>query len=98
MLFRLVMSAMAPSRHASHRHALPTRRCRQCLREAGIARAPFDEKVAATMLMGVLFADAMGRDILRDMFPCPPEESLQEYVRLFLRGLGATPAHPSEPA
>ena len=40
------------------------------------------------MLMGVLFADAMGRDIMRDMFPRAPEDTLREYVRIFLRGLG----------
>jgi AcrR family transcriptional regulator len=58
------------------------------LRERGTTRAEFDECVAATMLMGVLFADAMGRDIMRDMFPRDPEATLEEYVRLFLRGLG----------
>lgn len=67
------------------------------LRAQGMARAPFDEKVAATMLMGVLFADAMGRDILRDMFPCPAEDSVREYVRIFLRGLGVDPAGHPEP-
>lgn len=87
-----------------HEHSPPVRAMKALaaylarLREQGIARAPFDEQVAATMLMGVLFADAMGRDILRAMFPCPPEESLREYVRLFLRGLGAEPAEGSGPA
>ena len=59
------------------------------LREMGFATALFDETVAATMLMGVLFADAMGRDIMRDMFATHPDEALREYVRVFLRGLGA---------
>jgi AcrR family transcriptional regulator len=58
------------------------------LRERKVAAARFDECVAATMLMGILFADAMGRDIMRDMFPRDPEDTLREYVRLFLRGLG----------
>lgn len=58
------------------------------LRERGLAVAEFDESVAATMLMGVVFADAMGRDIMRDMFPRDPEDTLREYVRIFLRGLG----------
>jgi AcrR family transcriptional regulator len=61
------------------------------LRERGLARGAFDEHVAATMLMGVLFADAMGRDIMRDLFPTQPEAALREYVRIFLRGLGADP-------
>ncbi|HEX6104153.1 MAG TPA: helix-turn-helix domain-containing protein [Gemmatimonadales bacterium] len=68
------------------------------LREAGLATARFDEGVAATMLMGVLFADAMGRDIMRDMFATEPEAALQEYLRIFLRGLGADPSVRSEPA
>ncbi len=58
------------------------------LRERRIATAKFDECVAATMLMGTIFADAMGRDIMRDMFPRDPEATLREYVRIFLRGLG----------
>jgi AcrR family transcriptional regulator len=58
------------------------------LRERGLATARFDECVAATMLMGVVFADAMGRDIMRDLFPRDPEVTLREYVRIFLRGLG----------
>lgn len=68
------------------------------LREAGLATARFDESVAATMLMGVLFADAMGRDIMRDMFSNHPEEALREYLRIFLRGLGADPDAAREPA
>jgi AcrR family transcriptional regulator len=58
------------------------------LREAGLAKAPFDEVVASAMLMGVLFADAMGRDIMRDMYRNDPEQALEQYVRLFLRAVG----------
>jgi AcrR family transcriptional regulator len=58
------------------------------LRQMGIAREVFDESVAATMLMGVLFADAMGHDVMPDMFENDPEDALKEYVRLFLRGIG----------
>jgi AcrR family transcriptional regulator len=68
------------------------------LRETGYATAGFDEAVAATMLMGVLFADAMGRDIMRDMFATPPEDALREYLRIFLRGLGADPTDRPESA
>ncbi len=68
------------------------------LRATGLATARFEERVAATMLMGVLFADAMGRDIMRDMFATQPEEALREYVRLFLRGLGADPPDRPESA
>jgi AcrR family transcriptional regulator len=58
------------------------------LREVGLAKAPFDDVVASAMLMGVLFADAMGRDIMRDMYRNDPDEALEEYIRLFLRSIG----------
>jgi hypothetical protein len=58
------------------------------LRETGQAKAQFDEVAASTMLMGVLFADAMGRDIMPDMYRNEPEQALDEYVRLFLRSIG----------
>jgi AcrR family transcriptional regulator len=63
------------------------------LRARGLAHETFDEGVAATMLMGVLFADAMGRDVMPDMFDNDPEDALQEYVRLFLRGIGVDLSH-----
>ena len=58
------------------------------LRESGLAKAEFDEVTASTMLMGVLFADAMGRDIMADMYRNDPDKALDEYVRLFLRSIG----------
>lgn len=58
------------------------------LREVGLAKAEFDETSASAMLMGVLFADAMGRDIMPDMYRNDPEQALDQYVRLFLRALG----------
>lgn len=58
------------------------------LREAGYAKAEFDETAASAMLIGVLFADAMGRDIMPDLYRNEPEEALEQYVQLFLRGLG----------
>ena len=48
-----------------------------------------DAKPAATMIMGSLFADAMGRDMMPDVFP-PEKQAPAIYVRLFLRALGAT--------
>lgn len=47
-----------------------------------------DARPAATMLMGSLFADAMGRDMMPAMFP-PAEKAPSMYVRLVLRSLGA---------
>jgi hypothetical protein len=58
------------------------------LRDAGLAKAQFDETAASAMLMGALFADAMGRDIMPDLYRNEPEQALDEYVRLFLRSIG----------
>jgi AcrR family transcriptional regulator len=58
------------------------------LREVGLAKAPFDEVAASAMFMGALFADAMGRDIMTDLYRNEPEQALDEYVRLFLRSIG----------
>ena len=82
---------IAPENSPVAQAAKALRRYLARLREVGLATASFDEDVAATMLMGVLFADAMGRDIMRDMFATTPEAALREYLRIFLRGLGAEP-------
>jgi AcrR family transcriptional regulator len=58
------------------------------LSHLGFASGRFNPRVAATMLMGVLFADAIGRDIVPEMFANEPEEALRDYVALFLRGIG----------
>jgi AcrR family transcriptional regulator len=78
----------------SAENSAPTRAARALcrylrrLRETGLAKAEFDEVTAATMLMGTLFADAMGRDIMADMYRNDPDQALDEYVRLFLRSIG----------
>lgn len=43
---------------------------------------------AAAMLMGALFADAMGRDMMPEIFPQPERGAVALYVRLFLRSIG----------
>lgn len=43
---------------------------------------------AASMLMGAIFADAMGRDFMPEMYPEPADRALALYVRLFLRAVG----------
>jgi AcrR family transcriptional regulator len=58
------------------------------LRETGHAKAHFDEVAASTMLLGVLFADAMGRDIMPGMYRNDPDQAIDEYIRLFLRSVG----------
>lgn len=59
------------------------------LAEHGFIPSAKDAAPAAAMLKGSLFADAMGRDMMPDMFP-PVDQAPATYVRLFLRALGAT--------
>jgi AcrR family transcriptional regulator len=47
---------------------------------------------AGAMLMAALFADAMGRDFMPEMFPQPPERAPALYVQLFLCAIGARTA------
>ena len=68
------------------------------LRERGLATAPFDPQVAAAMLMGTLFGDAMGRDIMPELFVRDVESSLREYVRLMLRACGVRVDEPARPS
>ena len=47
---------------------------------------------AGAMLMAALFADAMGRDFMPEMFPQPPDRAPALYVQLFLCAIGARTA------
>jgi AcrR family transcriptional regulator len=58
------------------------------LQARGLAVESIEPKTAAAMLLGTLFADAIGRDIVPDMYAVPTEEALPRYVALFLRGIG----------
>lgn len=49
---------------------------------------PSEVRGAVTMLMSAVFADAMNRELIPDMFPQPVDESLRAYVTIFLRGIG----------
>lgn len=58
------------------------------LKRQGTAAEKFDPKTAAAMLMGAIFADAMGRDMMPDVYPQPQEKAAQMYTRLLLRAIG----------
>jgi AcrR family transcriptional regulator len=58
------------------------------LRQQGRTSGKFDPKTAAAMLMGAIFADAMGRDIMPDVYPQPQEKAAHMYTVLLLRALG----------
>ncbi|GLC23970.1 TetR/AcrR family transcriptional regulator [Roseisolibacter agri] len=55
----------------------------------GPALARYEEVlVGGAMLMASLFSDAMGRDMMPEMFPQPADRAPALYVRLFLRSVG----------
>jgi AcrR family transcriptional regulator len=58
------------------------------VRQRGLDLESEDINVACRMLQGSLFADAMGRDIMPDMY-LPPRRAGEGYARMFLRMLGA---------
>lgn len=47
-----------------------------------------DLDVAVAMLTSALFSDAMGRDVMPEMYPQPAERAPLLYVRCFLRSVG----------
>jgi AcrR family transcriptional regulator len=58
------------------------------LKRQGMATQEFEPKTAATMLMGVIFADAMGREFMPDVFPQPEAKAVHMYAQLLLQALG----------
>ncbi len=58
------------------------------LRRQGRTTERFDPKTAAAMLMGAIFADAMGREIMPEVYPQPAEKAAHMYTVLLLRALG----------
>jgi AcrR family transcriptional regulator len=58
------------------------------LKRQGRTSEKFDPKTAAAMLMGTIFADAMGRDVMPEVYPQPREKAAHMYTVLLLRALG----------
>jgi hypothetical protein len=58
------------------------------LKRHGMATGKFDPKAAAAMLMGAIFGDAMGRDMMPDVYPQPAQKAAHTYTLLLLRALG----------
>jgi hypothetical protein len=59
------------------------------LRACGLANADVNASAATAMLMGAMFAEAMGRDIMPELYKISADESIAEYVKVFLCALGA---------
>jgi hypothetical protein len=53
---------------------------------------PADVGAAVSMLMGALFNDALNRDMMPELFPRQPADTIRAYVRIFLRGIGTRSA------
>jgi AcrR family transcriptional regulator len=57
-------------------------------RQSGIDYRANLVDVASVMLMGALFADAMGRDFMPERYPQPQQRAGAQYARCFLRAIG----------
>lgn len=58
------------------------------LKRQGRVTEKFEPKTAAAMLMGAIFADAMGREIMPEIYPQPKEKAAHMYTQFLLRALG----------
>jgi len=68
------------------------------VRQQGLQVPRDDVRVSCLMLQGSLFADAMGRDMMPDLFPRSINRAGADYARCFLRMLGADPVSPGTPS
>ncbi len=59
--------------------------------DAHLCAPDLDVDVAASVLSGVVFSDAMGRDIHPQCYPYSTDEAPSRYVAFFLRALGVSP-------
>lgn len=72
----------------------PTRATRELcdyllqLKAKGFTNQDFDATAAASMLIGALFHDSMGRELMPDIFPKPAGEAPGRYAELVLRAIG----------
>lgn len=60
----------------------------QQLQREGRAANDIDARTAARVLFGSLFADAMGRDVMPELYDESLEESADHYATVFLRAIG----------
>jgi AcrR family transcriptional regulator len=73
-----------------HAHMQLRRYARALCRRYGLDYRGDLVEVACAMLMGALFADAMGREVMPEMFPQPARRAAALYARCFLRAIGVT--------
>jgi AcrR family transcriptional regulator len=54
-------------------------------------------RAACALLLGAIFADAMGRDVVPTVYPQPESTAAPHYVRAFLRALGVGRSRQAAP-
>ena len=64
------------------------------LKSHGLASGDWDPDSAASMLLGTLFSDVMGRDCMPQCYRVPSDEAIAHYVSLFLRAIGVEASVP----
>lgn len=68
------------------------------LRERGFTNDEFDATVAANMLIGSMFHDAMGRPMMPEIYNKPAAKAPAKYAHLILRAIGVRePSEDSKP-
>ena len=63
------------------------RRYLERLQATGRMDRDINLNAAGSMFMGAAFGDAMGREMITDMFPQPAESAGREYTKVFLRAI-----------
>lgn len=58
------------------------------LRASGLAEGDWDARMAASLLMGALFAEAVGRDVIPSRHSYDLDETAARYVKLLARAIG----------
>ena len=58
------------------------------LRDRGVTVSDSELRGAVAMLIGAMFADAMGREMMPRLYRLPPRKAAAMSVRLFLRAIG----------
>jgi AcrR family transcriptional regulator len=61
------------------------------LEKKGLTHDHFDASAAASMLIASLFHDAMGREMMPDIYPKPATKAPGRYARLILHAIGVNP-------
>ncbi len=67
------------------------------LKVRGFTTRDFEASAAAAMLIGSLFHDSMGRDMMPDIYPKPASEAPARYAELILRAIGVDVADATSP-